>query len=200
MTRFNHTHTVTRAFVIALAFSLVGAIILARFGSPPTQSHPWIFWFAAFWTLAQALLVAIAISSFSAALRERQGERQLQRVARLHQSILDSAGPMMIACDLSGRISLFNPAAERMLGYRTNDALGKLTAADLFPESEMARVGEQLALSMPPFRTNPEVPADTAPSLLPYVRYVATFPASRVRGFEMRYRRRDCLLYTSRCV
>jgi PAS domain S-box-containing protein len=191
VTRFNNTRTVTRAFVIALAFSLVGAIILARFGSPPTQNHPWIFWFAAFWTLAQALLVGIAISSFSAALRERQGERQLQRVARLHQSILDSAGPMMIACDLSGRITLFNPAAERMLGYRTNEALGKLSAPELFPESEMARVGEQLALSMPPFRTNPEVPADTAPSLLPYVRYVATFPASRVRGFEMRYRRRD---------
>jgi PAS domain S-box-containing protein len=177
--------------MIALAFSLAGAIVLSVYGSPPTQSHPWIFWFAAFWTIAQALLLAIAISSFRAALRERQGERQLQRVARLHQSILDSAGPMMIACDLTGRISLFNPAAERMLGYRTNDALGKLTAADLFPESEMARVGEQLALSMPTFRAHPEVPADTAPTLLPYVRYVATFPASRVRGFEMRYRRRD---------
>jgi PAS domain S-box-containing protein len=177
--------------MIALAFSLVGALILAHFGSPPTQSRPWIFWFAAFWTMAQALLVAIAISSFRSALRERQGERQLQRVARLHRSILDSAGPMMIACDLSGRINLFNPAAERMLGYRTSDAVGKLTAAELFPESEMARVGEQLAASMPAFRTHPEVPPNTAATLHPYVRYVATFPASRVRGFEMRYRRRD---------
>src|SRR6202167_6192898 len=177
--------------MIALAFSLVGAIILSTYGSPPSQSHPWIFWFAAFWTIAQALLVSISISSFRSALRERQGERQLQRVARLHRSILDSAGPMMIACDLSGRINLFNPAAERMLGYRTSDAVGKLTAAELFPESEMARVGEQLAASMPTFRAHPEVPPNTAPALLSYVRYVATFPASRVRGFEMRYRRRD---------
>jgi PAS domain S-box-containing protein len=191
VTRFNHTRTVTRAFVIALAFSLAGAIVLARYGSPPTQSHPWIFWFAAFWTLAQALLVSIALSSFRAAQRERQGERQLQRVARLHRSILDSAGPMMIACDLTGRINLFNPAAERMLGYRTHEALGTLTAAELFPETEMARVGEQLAASMPAFRAHPEVPPHTAPPLHPYVRYVATFPASRVRGFEMRYRRRD---------
>ena len=135
MTQSNHTRTVTRAFVIALAFSLAGAIVLARYGSPPTQSHPWIFWFAGFWTLAQALLVAIALSSFRSALRERQGERQLQRVARLHRSILDSAGPMMIACDLSGHVNVFNPAAERMLGYRTNEAVGKLTASDLFPES-----------------------------------------------------------------
>jgi PAS domain S-box-containing protein len=177
--------------MIALAFSLIGALILARYGSPPGQSRPWIFWFAAFWTIALALLVSIALSSFRTALRERQGERQLQRVARLHRSILDSAGPMMIACDLTGRINLFNPAAERTLGYRTTEALGTLSAADLFPESEMARVGEQLAASMPTFRTHPEVPADTAPTLLPYVRYVATFPASRVRGFEMRYRRRD---------
>jgi len=177
--------------MIALAFSLVGAMILARFGSPPTQSHPWIFWFAAFWTLALALLISIAISSFRAALRERQGERQLQRVARLHRSILDSAGPMMIACDLTGSINLFNPAAERMLGYRTVDALGKLTAADLFPESEMARVGEQLAASMPSSRSLAGVPPNTAANLLPYIRYVASFPSSRVRGFEMRYRRRD---------
>ncbi len=177
--------------MIALAFSLIGAIILARYGSPPGNNHPWIFWFAGFWTLALALLIAIAITTFRATLRERQGERQLQRVARLHRSILDSAGPMMIACDLTGRINLFNPAAERMLGYRTTEALDKLTAADLFPETEMARVGEQLAASMPTFRTHPEIPPDTAPFLLSYVRYIATFPASRVRGFEMRYRRRD---------
>src|ERR1039458_3260670 len=99
--------------MIALAFSLIGAIILAQYGSPPGQSHPWIFWFAAFWTLALALLVAISLSTFRATLRERQGDRQLQRVARLHRSILDSAGPMMIACDVTGRINLFNPAAER---------------------------------------------------------------------------------------
>ena len=155
VTQSNHTRTVTRAFVIALAFSLAGAIVLARYGSPPTQSHPWIFWFAGFWTLAQALLVAIALSSFRSALRERQGERQLQRVARLHRSILDSAGPMMIACDLSGHVNVFNPAAERMLGYRTNEAVGKLTASEMFPEAEMARVGEQLAASMPAVQNSP---------------------------------------------
>ena len=154
MTRFNHSRTVTRAFMIALAFSLVGALILARYGSPPGESHPWIFWFAAFWTLAQALLVSISLTSFRAALRERQGERQLQRVARLHRSILDSAGPMMIACDLTGRINLFNPAAERMLGYRTSEAVGKLNASELFPDTEMSRVGDQLAASMPAFRAH----------------------------------------------
>jgi PAS domain S-box-containing protein len=191
VTRFTQSRTVTRAFIAALAFSLAGAIVLARFGSPPAQSRPWIFWFAAFWTLAQAILIGIAVSGFRIVLRQRQGERQLEGVARLHRSILDSAGPMMIACNLQGHVSLFNPAAERMLGYRASEVLGKRTAADLFPESEMLRVGEQLASSLPAGRNHPEIPRDTAPALLPYVRYVASFPASRVRGFEMRYLRQD---------
>jgi PAS domain S-box-containing protein len=191
VTRLTQSRSVTRAFVIALAFSLAGALVLARAGSAPTQNHPWIFWFAAFWTLAQALLVAIALSSFRSSMRQRQAERQLQRVARLHRSILDSAGPMMIACDLSGRITLFNPAAERMLGFRATEVVGQLLAQELFPESEMARVGDQLSASMPGSRTQPDIPAEAAATLMPYVRYVVSFPASRVRGFEMRYRRKD---------
>jgi PAS domain S-box-containing protein len=166
-------------------------VILARLGSDTPQDDQWLFGFAALWTISQVLLIAVAIGSFKSALRQGQAERQLQRVARLHRSILDSAGPVMIACDLSGRISLFNPAAERMLGYRAPEVLGKLSASDLFPESEMVRVGEQLAASLPASRPQADVPADTADPLLPYVRYVASFPASRVRGFEMRYRRRD---------
>jgi PAS domain S-box-containing protein len=176
---------------VALACSAAGAIVLARYGSDIEQADPWLFWFAAFWTLAQTLLIATSISSFRSALRQGQAERQLERVARLHRSILDSAGPVMIACDLTGRVNLFNPAAERMLGYRAADVIGKLSAADLFPESEMVRVGEQLSASMPSSKPQPDVPPETAEPLLPYIRYVASFPASRVRGFEMRYKRRD---------
>jgi PAS domain S-box-containing protein len=191
LARITHSRNATRAFFVALLCSLAGAWTLAQFGSNAEQADPWLFWFAAFWTISQALLIAVAISSFRAALRQTQAERQLQSVARLHRSILDSAGPVMIACDLGGRINLFNPAAERMLGYRAADVVGKLTAADLFPETEMMRVGEQLNTSMPTSRPQPDVPADTADALLPYIRYVASFPASRVRGFEMRYKRRD---------
>ncbi|HEV2279602.1 MAG TPA: PAS domain S-box protein [Acidobacteriaceae bacterium] len=191
MTRFTQSRNVTRAFVIALACSLAGAIVLAQFGSDIPEADPWLFWFAAFWTISQTLLITAAISSFKVALRQSQAEQQLQRVASLHRSILDSAGPVMIACDLSGRINLFNPAAERMLGYRATEVLGRLSIPDLFPEAEMLRVGEQLTASMPPSNKEPDVPFDASEPLVPYLRYVASFPASRVRGFEMRYRRRD---------
>jgi PAS domain S-box-containing protein len=188
---YSQTRIATWAFTVALALSFAGVVVLARYGSSPVDSRPWLFWFAAFWTFAQMLLIVVGLSTFRHALRQGQAERQLQRVARLHRSILDSAGPVMIACDLAGHISLFNPAAERMLGYRASEVLGKLTAGDLYPEGEMARVGEQLGTSMADARTQPAVPWNTAEPLLPYIRYVASFPASRVRGFEMRYRRRD---------
>ncbi len=191
MTGYTQTRIATWAFSTALALSLAGVLVLARFGSSPVDAHPWLFWFAAFWTFAQMLLIVVALSTFRHALRQGQAERQLQRVARLHRSILDSAGPVMIACDLGGHISLFNPAAERMLGYRASEVLGKLTARDLYPEGEMARVGEQLVASMTGTRIPPDVPWNTAEPLLPFIQYVASFPASRVRGFEMRYRRRD---------
>ncbi len=190
MNRYAQTRIATWTFAIALALSLAGAVVLARYGSAP-EAGGWVFWFAALWALALAILIGVALSCFRSALRQGQAERQLQRVARLHRSILDSAGPVMIACDLAGHISLFNPAAERMLGYSASEVLGRLTAADLYPEGEMARVGEQLNAPMPDAQTHPDVPENTAQPLLPYIRYVASFPASRVRGFEMRYRRRD---------
>ena len=65
----------------------------------------------------------------------------------------------MIACDLAGHVILFNPAAERMLGYRASEVLGKLTAGDLFPESEMVRVGESRGLKI--YKTLAEIPATT---------------------------------------
>ncbi|HKO10914.1 MAG TPA: PAS domain S-box protein [Acidobacteriaceae bacterium] len=191
MSRFTQSRNVTRAYVLALCCALAGAIVLAQFGSDTPEADPWLFWFVAFWAVALSLLIVAAVSSYRVALRQSRAEQQLQRVASLHRSILDSAGPVMIACDLTGRINLFNPAAERMLGYRANEVLGKLSIPDLFPEAEMIRVGEQLSASMPPSKTDPEIPFDTAEPLLPYIRYVASFPASRVRGFEMRYRRRD---------
>jgi PAS domain S-box-containing protein len=188
---YSQTRIATWAFAVALTLSLAGVIVLSRYGSSPIESQPWLFWFAALWTFAQMLLIVVALSTFRHALRQGQAERQLQRVARLHRSILDSAGPVMIACDLGGHIILFNPAAERMLGYRSSEVLGKLTVRDLFPEGEMVRVGEQLLSSIPGTRIPPDVPWNTAEPLLPFIRYVASFPASRVRGFEMRYRRRD---------
>ena len=65
-----------------------------------------LFWFIACWLAAQVLLIAASISSFRSFQRQSQAERQLQHIAQLQQSILDSAGPMIIAANLEGDLLL----------------------------------------------------------------------------------------------
>jgi diguanylate cyclase (GGDEF)-like protein/PAS domain S-box-containing protein len=55
----------------------------------------------------------------------RRAERDLQEASRLRQAILDNAPFIVIATDVEGRITTFNPAAERMLWYRTEDMIGQ---------------------------------------------------------------------------
>src|SRR5271157_1467216 len=118
----------TIVFVAALVLSLSGVFVLAHAMRSPEPDVQRLFWFIACWLAAQILLIGASISSFRSFHRQRQAERQLQHVAQLQQSILDSAGPMIIAANLDGDLLVFNPAAERMLGYPASEACGKLKA------------------------------------------------------------------------
>ena len=148
-----------------------------------------LFWFIACWLGALVLLIAESLSTFRSFHRQGQAERQLEQIARLQQSILDSAGPMIIAANLDGVLLLFNPAAERMLGYAAQEACRTLKAEELFPEGEMERVGRQLVASLSRMHAAPG--AANASILHNFVQYITSFPASRVRGVEMQYRRKD---------
>ncbi|MFZ4077700.1 MAG: PAS domain S-box protein [Legionellaceae bacterium] len=53
--------------------------------------------------------------------------KKIQELTTLQQGILSQAGLAIIATDLNGTITLFNPAAEQMLGYRANELIGKKT-------------------------------------------------------------------------
>ncbi|WP_434517032.1 PAS domain S-box protein [Dechloromonas sp. ARDL1] len=57
------------------------------------------------------------------------------QAAILHAAILDNSGHAIIATDTDGIISVFNRAAERMLGYSASEVIGKLTPA-LFHKPE----------------------------------------------------------------
>ena len=183
----------TIVFVAALVLSLSGVFVLTRAMRPPGGPDVQrLFWFIACWLAAQVLLIAASISSFGTFHRQSQAERQLQHIAQLQQSILDSAGPMIIAADLEGNLLLFNPAAERMLGYAANEACGALKAQQLFPEGEMERVGRQLVASLSRMHTPAAANESLIGSILHnFVQYITSFPASRVRGVEMQYRRKD---------
>ena len=103
-----------------------------------------------------------------------QAEWQVQQVAQMQRSILDSAGPMILATDLEGNLLIFNPAAERMLGYRINEVLGQLRAHDLFPEGELERVGQLLVSRLE--RSSGELTGSVSTELK---HYASTSPASR---------------------
>jgi PAS domain S-box-containing protein len=173
----------TVIFAASVLLSAYGGIVLLL-------GHGGIFVAAVIaWALAQTLLIVLCVLHFLSASRRDAAEHQVQQLAQLQRSILDSAGPMILATDLQGRLLIFNPAAERMLGYRVNEVLGSLRAEDLFPEGELERVGQLLVSRL---ERAPTVELTGVSSELKhYVQYVTSFPASRVRGFEIQCRRKD---------
>jgi PAS domain S-box-containing protein len=69
-------------------------------------------------------------------------ELALAKAAALQCAIANSAFFSMIATDESGLIQILNAGAQRMLGYSAQEAIGKLTPADLHdPEEIIARAG-----------------------------------------------------------
>ncbi len=68
----------------------------------------------------------------------RKAEAALQEAAVVQQTIVDFAGYAIILTRPDGTITTFNPAAERMLGYRAIDILGN-------PITEIIRDQQQLS-------------------------------------------------------
>ncbi|MEI8288855.1 MAG: PAS domain S-box protein [Verrucomicrobiota bacterium] len=76
----------------------------------------------------------------------KNSENLLRETNALQRAMLESAGYAIIATDTTGVIQLFNPAAERMLGYRAAETVGQITpAAFHMPEEIAARAKELTA-------------------------------------------------------
>ena len=75
------------------------------------------------------------------------GERTLELAAsqaRL-QAVLDATTEIaIVACDPGGLITFFNSGAEKMLGYKAEEMVGKHTPAIFHLESEMEQRGREL--------------------------------------------------------
>ena len=78
-------------------------------------------------------LGAIA-SQLSYLIERKRSEEALRRSEMRKAAILRSALDCIISFDLEGRITEFNPAAERAFGYRQERALGREMAELIFPE------------------------------------------------------------------
>ncbi|WJG08176.1 CHASE domain-containing protein [Aliiglaciecola sp. LCG003] len=74
--------------------------------------------------------------------------KEISRVSVLQRSILHGAGYAIIATDEEGLITIFNPAAERLLGYTSDEVVGKHTAALLHLPEEVVARAKQLSLEL----------------------------------------------------
>ncbi len=80
--------------------------------------------------------------------------RQIESVTILQRAILAHASYSIIATDTAGIILLFNPAAERMLGYAEAEMLGKQTPEIFHDSGEVvaraAALSQELAMTVVP--------------------------------------------------
>ncbi len=81
-----------------------------------------------------------AILSFRDVTAERVLEAELRKTKEFQERLIDSTVDAIIAADTQGKIILYNPGAERLFGWTTDEALAELAIDDLFPEG----VGRQM--------------------------------------------------------
>ena len=74
----------------------------------------------------------------------RRSERDVRRLLAFRRAVLDGAGSLIIATDVDGTIVLFNPTAERWLGYRATELVGHATPVALHDPAELARHAQHL--------------------------------------------------------
>jgi len=74
----------------------------------------------------------------------RRNAEQLAHTLAMRNSILNSANFSIIATDVDGTIISFNRAAERMLGYRADEVIGKCTPLIFHDPEELALVADDL--------------------------------------------------------
>jgi two-component system sensor histidine kinase PilS (NtrC family) len=132
-TLFARAGALISAGLSALAY---GAVLFAGqrgwavgMAGPEPQAWPVL---ATIWTVqAGAVLLVAALSSFLAAelgrTREVLSQRtsDLHRLRDLHQRTVESLASGLLTTDLQGRVTSFNPEAERITGLAASAALGR---------------------------------------------------------------------------
>ena len=81
----------------------------------------------------------INIARLEEQIRETEkAKAELEKVMQYQKAVLDSSGAMIIATDTDGIITLFNRAAENLLGYKAGEVIGKCNPT-IFHDSEETR-------------------------------------------------------------
>ncbi len=100
------------------------------------------------------MIAALLALTMRAVLLARVKSAYLIRSNQLNEAILSSSAFLIIATDTSGKVVLFNRAAEEALGYVASDVVGRRTPADWHDPDEVAaradELGQELGRTVPP--------------------------------------------------
>ena len=108
--------------------------------------------------------------------------------ADLAEALLHSTSPMVLATALDGSFTYMNPSAERILGIRSTDLVGRAKMSEVFAPGEMERISQWLRKLHPDAGTGAAAPADP---MRDCVNYVLQFPPSQLRGIDLQLKRSD---------
>lgn len=97
--------------------------------------------------ITEQVAAETSLRSMAARLEQQVRERtmEIEALAAQRHAIMDGTGAVIIACDPSGTITLFNPAAEAVLGHNPHDMVGKATPAQFLDPAELAARAEAIA-------------------------------------------------------
>jgi len=114
-------------------------------------------------------------------------ETRTSAAGKRMKELLDSAGPMVMAADLQGRITYVNPAMERVLGYHASELLEMETVGLVLAPDEGPRLIHEIVKIAGVHRGEPSA-KDT---LAEFLGGVGSLPPSRVPSFDAQLRRKD---------
>lgn len=99
-------------------------------------------WLALFGGLLMSLLAALSLFS---SLKWKSNAQDLKASQHLNNAIMNSSSYLIIAIDPHGKVILFNPQAEKSLGYTADEVINKTTPAIWHDKNEMIQRAKELS-------------------------------------------------------
>jgi PAS domain S-box-containing protein len=147
------------------------------------------------------LLLVVAMGLTAAVLMQMLAEDSAKRDAAARyagdplKDVLDSAGTMVLAVGLDGKVTYVNPAAQRLLGYHAAELVNRETTRQLLAPGEEERLVTEVRRL---FGMQQGAANDDGGGLEAYAQIVQSLAPSQVPSFETHLRRKDGSLFPVR--